>query len=193
MEFVYLHDQTQHFIMTQKVLLNSKEVNIILHRLACQLIEKHLDFKDTILVGIQPRGTFLAERLKDLLENEYNTPEIKLGYLDITFFRDDFRRTDKPLEANKTKINFIVENKKVIFIDDVLFTGRSIRSALTAIQSFGRPSEIELLVLIDRRFSRNLPIQPDYRGRQVDAINNEKVKVSWKENDGEDVVYLITN
>lgn len=192
-EFVYLHDQTQHFTMTQKVLLNSKEVNIILHRLACQLIEKHLDFKDTILVGIQPRGTFLAERLKDLLENEYNTPEIKLGYLDITFFRDDFRRTDKPLEANKTKINFIVENKKVIFIDDVLFTGRSIRSALTAIQSFGRPSEIELLVLIDRRFSRNLPIQPDYRGRQVDAINNEKVKVSWKENDGEDVVYLITN
>jgi pyrimidine operon attenuation protein/uracil phosphoribosyltransferase len=97
------------------------------------------------------------------------------------------------LEANETKINFIVENKKVIFIDDVLFTGRSIRSALTAIQSFGRPSEIELLVLIDRRFSRNLPIQPDYRGRQVDAINNEKVKVEWSENNGEDVVYLVTN
>jgi pyrimidine operon attenuation protein/uracil phosphoribosyltransferase len=193
LEFVYLRNQTQHFTMTQKVLLNSKEVNIILHRLACQLIEKHLDFKDTILIGIQPRGTFLAERLKKILENEYNTPEIKLGLLDITFFRDDFRRTDKPLEANETKINFIVENKKVIFIDDVLFTGRSIRSALTAIQSFGRPSEIELLVLIDRRFSRNLPIQPDYRGRQVDAINNEKVKVEWSENNGEDVVYLVTN
>ncbi|NRT10425.1 bifunctional pyr operon transcriptional regulator/uracil phosphoribosyltransferase PyrR [Flavobacterium sp. 14A] len=178
--------------MTQKVLLNAKEVNIILHRLACQLIEKHLDFKDTILVGIQPRGTFMAERLKQILENDYNTPEIMLGYLDITFFRDDFRRTDKPLEANKTKINFIVENKKVIFIDDVLFTGRSIRAALTAIQSFGRPSEIELLVLIDRRFSRNLPIQPDYRGRQVDAINNEKVKVTWKENEGTDEVHLIT-
>jgi pyrimidine operon attenuation protein/uracil phosphoribosyltransferase len=116
-----------------------------------------------------------------------------LAYLDITFFRDDFRRTDKPLEANKTQINFIVEDKKVIFIDDVLFTGRSIRSALTAIQSFGRPSEIELLVLIDRRFSRHLPIQPDYRGRQVDAINGEKVIVSWKENDGEDVVHLVTN
>jgi pyrimidine operon attenuation protein/uracil phosphoribosyltransferase len=179
--------------MTQKVLLNSKEVNIILHRLACQLIEKHFDFKDTILIGIQPRGTFLAERLKLMLENEYNTPTIKLGLLDITFFRDDFRRTDKPLEANETKINFIVENKKVIFIDDVLFTGRSIRSALTAIQSFGRPSEIELLVLIDRRFSRNLPIQPDYRGRQVDAINNEKVKVEWSENFGDDLVYLVTN
>ena len=179
--------------MSQKVLLTANEVTIILHRLACQLIEKHLDFTDTILVGIQPRGVFLAERLKEILEKQYQTPEIQLGYLDITFFRDDFRRTDKPLEANKTKINFIVENKKVIFIDDVLFTGRSIRSALTAIQSFGRPSEIELLVLIDRRFSRNLPIQPDYRGRQVDAINNEKVKVSWKENEGQDGVYLITS
>ena len=179
--------------MSQKVLLTSKEVNIILHRLACQLIENHNDFKNTILVGIQPRGTFLAERLKTLLENEYHIKEIALGYLDITFFRDDFRRTEKPLEANKTKINFIVEDKKVIFIDDVLYTGRSIRSALTAIQSFGRPSEIELLVLIDRRFSRHLPIQPDYRGRQVDAINNEKVKVSWKENDGEDGVFLINN
>ena len=179
--------------MSQKVLLTSKEVNIILHRLACQLIENHNDFKDTILVGIQPRGTFLAERLKNLLEQEYQLKEIALGYLDITFFRDDFRTTEKPLEANKTNINFIVEDKKVIFIDDVLYTGRSIRSALTAIQSFGRPSEIELLVLIDRRFSRHLPIQPDYRGRQVDAINDEKVKVSWKENDGEDGVFLINN
>ena len=179
--------------MSHKVLLTAPEVTIILHRLACQLIENHLDFSDTILVGIQPRGIFLAERLKDILQNEYQTPEIKLGYLDITFFRDDFRRTNKPLEANKTSINFIVENKRVIFIDDVLYTGRSIRAALTAIQSFGRPSEIELLVLIDRRFSRNLPIQPDYRGRQVDAINNEKVKVSWKENDGADGVYLITS
>ena len=131
--------------------------------------------------------------MKEVLEKEYQTPEIKLGYLDITFFRDDFRRTEKPLEANKTNINFILENKKVIFIDDVLYTGRSIRAALTAVQSFGRPSEIELLVLIDRRFSRNLPIQPDYRGRQVDAINDEKVRVSWKENDGEDAVYLVTN
>ncbi|OYU81799.1 MAG: bifunctional pyr operon transcriptional regulator/uracil phosphoribosyltransferase [Flavobacterium sp. BFFFF1] len=179
--------------MSQKILLTSKEVNIILHRLACQLIEKHLDFKDTILVGIQPRGTFLAERLKTLLEQDYQVHDIMLGYLDITFFRDDFRRSGKPLEANRTNINFLVEDKKVIFIDDVLFTGRSIRSALTAIQSFGRPSGIELLVLIDRRFSRDLPIQPDYRGRQVDAINDEKVKVCWEENEGEDAVYLIRN
>ena len=192
MEFVYLQTK-QPLQYESKILLTSKEVNIILHRLACQLIEKHLDFSNTILIGIQPRGTFLAERIKNLLENEYKVQDISLGYLDITFFRDDFRRTDKPLEANKTQIDFIIENKKVIFIDDVLYTGRSIRSALTAIQSFGRPSEIELLVLIDRRFSRHLPIQPDYRGRQVDAINNEKVLVSWKENDGEDAVFLINN
>ena len=172
-------------------LLNSKEINIILNRLACQLIEKHLDFSETILVGMQPRGVFLANRLKNILENNYDIPTIKLGYLDITFFRDDFRKSGKPLEANKTKMDFVVENKKVVFIDDVLYTGRSISAALTAIQSFGRPSEIELLVLIDRRFSRHLPIQPDYRGRQVDAINNEKVKVCWSENDDLDSVLLV--
>ena len=177
--------------MSHKVLLTSKEVNIILNRLACQLIENHLDFSNTVLIGIQPRGTFLAERLKALLENEYHINNIQLGFLDITFFRDDFRSRDKQIEANKTKIDFLVEAKKVVFIDDVLYTGRSINAALTAIQSFGRPSEIELLVLIDRRFSRHLPIQPDYRGRQVDAINDEKVKVCWKEKDGEDGVFLV--
>ncbi|MFK2820794.1 bifunctional pyr operon transcriptional regulator/uracil phosphoribosyltransferase PyrR [Flavobacteriaceae sp. LMIT009] len=177
--------------MSQKVLLNSKEVNIILHRLACQLIENHNDFSNTVLVGIQPRGKFLAERLCKMLKEEYKIKNVQLGHLDITFFRDDFRRGEKPLEANTTEIDFVVENKKVVFIDDVLYTGRSIRAALTAIQSFGRPDEIELLTLIDRRFSRHLPIQPDYRGRQVDAINEEKVKVNWMENDGEDSVYLI--
>jgi len=179
--------------MSQKVLLNATEVKIALHRLACQLIENHDTFTDTVLIGIQPRGIFLAERVKSLLETDYKVKDIKLGYLDITFYRDDFRRNDKTIEANKTKINFLVEGKKVVFIDDVLYTGRSIRAALTAIQSFGRPSEIELLTFIDRRFSRHLPIQPDYRGRQVDAINNEKVKVCWEENDGEDAVYLINN
>lgn len=179
--------------MSRKVLLNAKEIHIALHRLACQLIENHQDFSETVLIGLQPRGIYLAERLKELLTTDYEVKNIQLGYLDITFFRDDFRRSDKPLEANKTKIDFLVENKKVVLIDDVLFTGRSIRSALTAIQSFGRPSEIELLTLIDRRFSRHLPIQPDYRGRQVDAINGEKVKVCWKENEDEDVIYLIKN
>lgn len=178
--------------MSEKELLNAKEISIILHRLTCQLIENHQDFSNTVLIGLQPRGTFLADRIKDLLENYYQIENITTGTLDITFYRDDFRRGEKPLEANKTEINFLVEDKKVVFIDDVLYTGRSIRSALTAIQSFGRPKEIELFTLIDRRFSRHLPIQPNYRGRQVDAINKEKVKVLWKEQDGEDAVYLIS-
>ena len=177
--------------MSQKVLLNAKEVNIILHRLACQLIEKHNDFSNTVLIGLQPRGVFLANRIAKILREDYKVKNIQLGLLYITFFRDDFRRGEKPLEANTTNINFLVEDKTIVFIDDVLYTGRSIRAALTAIQSFGRPNEIQLLTLIDRRFSRHLPIQPDYRGRQVDVINNEKVKVNWMENDGEDSVYLI--
>lgn len=178
--------------MSQKVLLTSKEINIILHRLACQLIENHTNFKESVLIGLQPRGIFLAGRILNILQKEYKLKDVKWGQLDITFYRDDFRRSDKPLEANKTKIDFVVEDKRVIFIDDVLYTGRSIRAALTAIQSFGRPKEIELLSLIDRRFSRHLPIQPDYTGRQVDAINEEKVIVNWEENDGEDGVYLIS-
>ena len=179
--------------MSQKVLLSAKEIHIILHRLACQLLENHLDFTNTVLIGLQPRGVFLAKRLAEILKEDHKVKDINLGSLDITFYRDDFRRGDKIHEANKTKIDFLVENKKVVFIDDVLYTGRSIRAALTAIQSFGRPEEIELLALIDRRFSRHLPIQPNYRGRQVDAINGEKVKVMWKENDGKDIVYLISN
>ena len=179
--------------MSQKTLLNSKEINIILHRLACQLIENHHDFKETALIGIQPRGTYLANRLAAILKKDYHIKNIELGHLDITFYRDDFRRGEKILEANKTSINFLIEDKKIVFIDDVLYTGRSIRAALTAVQSFGRPKEIELLTLIDRRFSRHLPIQPNYRGRQVDAINKEKVKVNWLENDGVDSVLLISN
>jgi pyrimidine operon attenuation protein/uracil phosphoribosyltransferase len=179
--------------MAQKILLNSKDIHIILHRLACQLLENHIDFSNTVLVGLQPRGTFLANRISQILKDEYNIQNLKLGQLDITFFRDDFRRRDQPLEANSTNLNFTIENKKVVLVDDVLFSGRSIRSALTAIQSFGRPDSVELLVLIDRRFSRHLPIQPNYKGRQVDVINSEKVKVIWKENDKKDAVYLINN
>ena len=179
--------------MSQKILLNSKEVNITLHRLACQLIENHNDFSETALIGLQPRGTFLAQRLAKVLSEDYRISNLELGFLDITFFRDDFRRGTKPLSANTTEIDFIVEDKNVVFVDDVLYTGRSIRSALTAIQSFGRPRHIELLTLIDRRFSRHLPIQPNYRGRQVDAINEERVVVNWAENDGQDSVFLYSN
>lgn len=179
--------------MAKKILLNEKEIEIILHRLACQLIENHIDFSDTILIGIQPRGIFLCSRLVKILEEEYGIMNITSGKLDITFYRDDFRRREEPLEANRTEIDFLVDNKNVVFIDDVLYSGRSTRAALTAIQAFGRPSNIELLVLIDRRFSRHLPIQPTYKGRQVDVINHEHVMVNWKENNEKDAVYLTSN
>ena len=179
--------------MSRKTLLNSKDIEIILHRLACQLIENHNDFSKTVLIGLQPRGSFLANRLANLLKEEYKIKNLEMGLLDITFYRDDFRRKDTPLSATKTEINFLVEDKKVVIIDDVLFSGRSVRAALTAIQSYGRPKNIELLVLIDRRFSRHLPIQPNYRGRQVDAINEEKVLVTWKETHKKDAVYIEKN
>jgi len=176
--------------MSKKILLNSKDIEIILHRLANQLIENHYDFSNTVFIGLQPRGTFLAQRLVELLKSEYHIKGLELGLLDITFYRDDFRRREAPLAATSTEMNFLIENKKVVIIDDVLYSGRSVRAALTALESYGRPENIELLVLIDRRFSRHLPIQPDYLGRQVDAINNERVSVTWKGNDSEDAVYL---
>ncbi|MAD96756.1 MAG: bifunctional pyr operon transcriptional regulator/uracil phosphoribosyltransferase [Flavobacteriaceae bacterium] len=176
--------------MSKKALLNANEIQIILQRLACQLIENHNDFSETVLIGLQPRGIFVADRIADILRNEYGVKDLHLGYLDITFFRDDFRRRDEPLTATTTKIDFLIENKNVVLIDDVLYSGRSVRAALTALQSYGRPNNIELLVLIDRRFSRHLPIQPTYRGRQVDAINEEKVLVTWKETTENDGVFI---
>ena len=177
--------------MSNRLLLDTKEIQIILNRLACQLRETHQDFSNSVLIGLQPRGAILAKRIISILEQEDHLQSIANGFLDITFFRDDFRRTEKVLSANKNLMDVSVENKKVVLIDDVLYTGRSIRAALTAIDSYGRPAEIELLTLIDRRFSRHLPIQPDYLGRQVDAIANQKVLVHWKEEHGEDAVYIV--
>jgi len=176
--------------MKEKKLLGSEEMQLILQRLASQLIESHQQFENAVLIGLQPRGIYLANRLLQILKSDYHLNEIKMGKLDITFYRDDFRRSDKILQANQTDIKFVVEDKNVILIDDVLYTGRSIRAALTGIQSFGRPKNVELLTLIDRRFSRHLPIQPDYKGKQVDVINNQRVQVKWKEHHGKDAVYI---
>jgi len=178
--------------MKEKEIIGKKELNVILNRLCCQLIERHHSFENTVIIGVQPRGISLTNRLVSLLRNDYHITNVPVGYLDITFFRDDFRRRDEPLEANKTEINFLVEGKKVVFIDDVLYTGRSIRAAMDAIQSFGRPNKIELLCLIDRRFSRDLPIQPDYTGKRVDAISSQRVKVFWEEENNYDAVTLIS-
>jgi len=175
--------------MELKVLLDEKKINVILNRLCCQLIERHGDFSNTVLVGLQPRGTFLLDQLADLLEN-YGIKSLKTAKLDTTFFRDDFRRSELPLNANSTEMDIKIEDKDIVFVDDVLFTGRSIRSALTAIDSYGRPKSIELLVLIDRRFSRHLPIQPDYLGAQIDALQGDKVKVIWSKDVSKNIIYL---
>ena len=176
--------------MSPKVLLSNKKIEVILNRLACQLIEKHKDLSNVVLVGLQPRGIFLLDRLVSLLQNHYGIEKVIFGKLDITFFRDDFRRFDKTLSASSTKMDVNIEDKSVVIIDDVLYTGRSIRSALTALDNYGRPSDIQLLVLIDRRFSRDLPIQPDYIGEQVDALQGDRVNVEWKAENKEDVVYI---
>ncbi len=176
--------------MIKKELLSGKSIEIILNRLTCELIENHGDFKNTVLIALQPRGLTVMDRILENLQAN-GISEVAHGVLDITFYRDDFRRRDIPLKPNQTRIDVILENKKVVFIDDVLFTGRSVRSALDAIHSFGRPTEIELLVLIDRRFSRELPIQPDYTGKQVDSLASQKVLVSWTIEGEKDAVYLI--
>ena len=181
----------QSLFMQPKLLLNAHQIDILLHRLACQLIENHRDFSNAVLIGLQPRGIYLLDRLTQRLFQDYGSDNLTIGKLDITFFRDDFRRSDIPHAASSTEMNIPIEGKDIVFIDDVLYTGRSIRAALTAIESYGRPKSIELLTLIDRRFSRDLPIQPDYVGRQVDALQNDKVTVEWKATHETEAVYLL--
>ena len=174
--------------MPPKKILNAKQISTIIHRLSFQLIEDHGDFSNSSIIGIQPRGTTLTKRIVSFLKSE--SFSVEMGVLDITFFRDDFRRNKKVLKANQTKLDFSIENKTVVLVDDVLFTGRSIRAALDALQSHGRPKSVQLLTLVDRRFSRQLPIQPDYCGIQVDSRLSQKVKVNWSEINDEDSVYL---
>ena len=177
--------------MKKSILLNSKELKVTIERLACQLIENHDDFSNTVLVGIQPRGKYLCSRIVKVLKSNYNIEELKFGLLDITFYRDDFRRNENILKPSITDFALSIENKKVVFIDDVLFTGRTIRAALTAIESFGRPKSIELMILIDRRFSRELPIQPDYKGIQVDVYKDERALVNWDNEGDDDYAYIV--
>lgn len=179
--------------MKQSILLEGPKFQITIQRLCHQLIESHADFSNAVIIGIQPRGTYLARRIVEELKQIPALAEVPYGELDITFFRDDFRRKDSgPLVPSSTNIDFIIEGKQVILMDDVLWTGRTIRAAMDAIQAFGRPAKIELLVLVDRRFSRQLPIEPDYIGIQVDSIDSQKVIVSWKEVDTHDRITLLT-
>jgi pyrimidine operon attenuation protein/uracil phosphoribosyltransferase len=177
--------------MERQIILNSKHFELTINRLCYQLIESHNDFSNTVLIGLQPRGIHVVTRLKSKLEKILDK-EIVCGSLDVTFHRDDFRRRETPLIPSVTNIDFVIENKDVVLVDDVLYTGRTIRSGLDAMLSFGRPNQVELLSLVDRRFKRDLPIQADYVGQTVDTLVSERVSVEWSEVEGEDKIILFT-
>ena len=171
-----------------KTILSEHQLAITIKRLAHQVLENHVNLDETVLIGLQPRRVFLSDQLVDEIRKETSADKIQYGKLDITFYRDDIR---KELHiANRTDIPFSIEGKNVILIDDVLYTGRTIRAGLDALLDFGRPEKVELCVLIDRRFSRQLPIQPDYVGKSIDSILSQKIKVYWKIKDGKDEVII---
>lgn len=174
-----------------KTLLNHHQLDITLQRLAHQLTENHIDFSQLALIGIQPRGIQFSERIAQHVRNISGTTNLLYGKVDITFYRDDVHQGYGMHVPSSTDISFSIEGKHVILIDDVLHTGRTIRSAMDALLDFGRPKNIELMVLIDRMYSRELPIQPDFTGRAIDTIMSQQVKVYWQETDGRDEVVII--
>ena len=178
--------------MPNKILLDSKKIEIILSRLVYELIENHKDFHETVLLGLQPRGVFLIDKILEVFKRDHPNLQIKNGVLDYTFFRDDVRRSEKTLSASSSKIDFSIENKNVVLVDDVLFTGRSIKAAMSSIDTYGRPKSIELLVLIDRRFKREIPIQANYCGTKIDTFKGDKVKVVWGEKLKDNVIYIVS-
>jgi pyrimidine operon attenuation protein / uracil phosphoribosyltransferase len=171
-----------------KTILSGQQLSFVIQRLSNQLLENHVNLENTVLIGIQPRGIFFSDRIVAELKKQMST-QISYGKLDITFYRDDVRQGLHTI--NQTNIPFSIENKNVILIDDVLYTGRTIRAALDALLDFGRPSKVELCILIDRKFSRELPIQADYVGKSIDSIISQKVKVFWKEKDDKEEVVLV--
>jgi pyrimidine operon attenuation protein/uracil phosphoribosyltransferase len=172
-----------------KTILTEKELAITIQRLSHQLLENHLTYDDLVIIGIQPRGIFFSDRIVQQINQQIAPGKITYGKLDITFYRDDIRQGLHTL--NHTDIPFSIEKKTVILIDDVLYTGRTVRAAMDALLAFGRPAKVELCILIDRRFSREVPIQADYAGRSIDTIITQKVKVLWKERDGKEEVVLL--
>jgi len=172
-----------------KTILTEEQLDITIQRLSHQLLENQVRYDDIAIIGIQPRGIFFSDRIVEQINQQIKPQRITYGKLDITFYRDDVRQGLHTL--NQTDIPFSVENKTVILVDDVLYTGRTIRAAMDALLAFGRPAKVELCVLIDRRFSREFPIQADYAGKSIDTIITQKVKVLWKERDGKEEVVLL--
>lgn len=173
-----------------KSILTEKQVNLSLKRLAHQILENHLELENTVIIGMQPRGIFVSDRIVSEIKSLIASEKVQYGKLDTTFYRDDVR--SEIHIANETEINFSIQDKVVILVDDVLWTGRTVRAALDALLTFGRPAKVELCALIDRRFNRELPIQADYIGRTIDTYFSQKVKVEWKGNNESpmDCVYL---
>ena len=162
--------------LRKKLILDSDLLDITISRLCQQLIENHDNFEDTVILGMQPRGIFLAEEIHKKLQAVIKK-SIPLGFLDATFHRDDFRRREIPVKASETRVPFAIEGKNVVLVDDVLFTGRTIRAALDAMIAFGRPAKVELLVMIDRKYNRDLPIAADYVGKVVNTLPSQRVLV----------------
>jgi len=183
----------QPSIMSQITLIDSKLLGLVINRLCYQLIENHDDFSNTVIIGMQPRGILLAENIVEKLRSIQPNRTIRYGIIDPTFYRDDFRSGGKQLIARPTEIPFNLQNQKVVLIDDVLYTGRTIRAGLEGMLEYGRPDSVELMVLIDRRFSRELPIEPKYIGKSVDSYDNQEVRVMWKKDGGEDKVILVSD
>lgn len=175
--------------MDSQVLIDNALFERVIDRLAHQLLEHH-DFSQTDLIGLQPRGFILAERVKRRLQELIPSQAINCGALDVTFHRDDFRRREKPIAASSTHMSFLVENREIILIDDVLFTGRTIRAGLDALLAHGRPKTVQLLVLIDRRFQRELPIEPQFVGKSIDSLDMQYVQVDWGDQQSETRVLL---
>lgn len=175
-----------------KSLFTSQKLEITIQRLVHEIVEHLINQTCSIgLIGIQPRGVFLADRINKILKENYPDFQYKYGKLDITFYRDDYQNKSEIILPDVTDIDFSVEDMHIILIDDVFYTGRTIRSAMEALVDFGRPKKVELLTLIDRRLKREWPIEPDYVGMHVDSVQTQKVKVLWKEKDGKDGVVLI--
>lgn len=176
--------------MKPVTILDPKAFGLTITRLCHQLIEDHGDLSGVAIIGLQPRGVLLARRLRTELARIIGREELAYGELDITFHRDDFRHRTSLPSPSATDIDFTLDGRRVVLVDDVLFTGRTIRAGLDALLAFGRPASVQLLVLIDRRFSRQVPIQAEYVGKWVDSIADERVSVEWKESDGRDQVLL---
>jgi pyrimidine operon attenuation protein/uracil phosphoribosyltransferase len=176
----------------KRELFDKARLEVTLLRLAHEVLEKHPDLGRVCMLGLQPRGVHFSRRMQKLLAQLAPSQKLSYGELDATFFRDDFRR-GKPLLPNTTSINFVLEDQTVILVDDVLFTGRTVRAALDAMLAFGRPRSVELMVLIDRKRMRELPIEAYYSGIGVDTLNHEKVFVQWQEAHGTDSVRIESN